>query len=66
MNRSSDLVRFRAALMGAIGGLGLMVVGVFVIAPMSSEVPQYGALGALLLFIGIIFFYGFLLRAVKE
>jgi len=52
--------------MGAIGGLGLMVVGVFVIAPMSSEVPQYGALGALLLFIGIIFFYMFLLRAVKE
>jgi|688.fasta_scaffold1934521_1 hypothetical protein len=56
MNRSRDLVRIRAVYMGAIGGLGLMVVGVLVTSLM-DDVPRYGVLGVALSIIGLIYFY---------
>jgi FtsH-binding integral membrane protein len=64
MNRSRDLVRIRALLMGAfIGGLGLMVVGIYL---MMTSYEDNGALGGVLSIIGVIFFYGLLLRAARE
>jgi uncharacterized membrane protein YqjE len=42
--------------MGAIGGLGLMVVGVLVTSLM-DDVPRYGVLGVALSIIGLIYFY---------